>query len=462
MNTLQNSSTGARRPNIVYVHGHDIGRHIRPFGYAVDTPNMQFLAEAGILFRQVHAAAPTCSASRAALLTGESPHNAGMLGLAHRGFGLTHPERHLASTLSSAGYETILAGFQHVTHGDPSALGYTTLLDRDDFQAAAVMRNAAAWLEQHAAGPDRNPFFLDAGAFEAHRPFPEISERESHYIQPLPPLPDVPETRIDTARFQAAISDFDHAIGPLIRTIDRLGLTESTVIICTTDHGPPFPGMKCTLTAAGTGIMLIVRGPAPWVGGQVIDQLVSNIDLYPTICELAGIERPFWVQGASMVPLAHDPTHPIRTELFSEVTYHAAYEPMRAIRTDRWTFIRRFSERPVSVLPNTDAGESRDFLVEHDWGDRVIDPYQLYDNLLDPWNSANLFGRPEFGPIAEELADRLQRWMDETHDPLLSGPVPLPPGALVNPIDGDTPEGALFQAAADGSLTQVENPGALF
>src|SRR5688572_26770078 len=69
-------------PNIIYIHSHDTGRYIQPYGYPVPTPNLQRLAESGILFRQAYSAAPTCSPSRGALVTGQSPHSAGILGLA--------------------------------------------------------------------------------------------------------------------------------------------------------------------------------------------------------------------------------------------------------------------------------------------------------------------------------------------------------------------------------------------
>ena len=83
------------RPNILYLHSHDTGRHIQPYGHAVATPNLQRLAEQGVLFRQAFCAAPTCSASRAALLFGQGPHSAGMLGLTNRGFwpGDYHPHQ---------------------------------------------------------------------------------------------------------------------------------------------------------------------------------------------------------------------------------------------------------------------------------------------------------------------------------------------------------------------------------
>ncbi|MFP4356269.1 MAG: sulfatase-like hydrolase/transferase, partial [Phycisphaerae bacterium] len=102
------------RPNIVYIHSHDTGRYIQPYGYPVDTPRLQAFAEQGALFRKAFCAGPTCSPSRAALLSGQSPHNAGMLGLAHRGFCQMDFSRHIQHVLGEHGYETALSGMQHV------------------------------------------------------------------------------------------------------------------------------------------------------------------------------------------------------------------------------------------------------------------------------------------------------------------------------------------------------------
>ena len=73
-----------KRPNILYIHSHDTGRLTSPYGYSVPTPNLHRLASEGILFRQAFCAAPTCSPSRASLLTGECAHSNGMLGLVNR------------------------------------------------------------------------------------------------------------------------------------------------------------------------------------------------------------------------------------------------------------------------------------------------------------------------------------------------------------------------------------------
>ena len=102
-----------KRPNIVYLDSHATGRYVQPYGHAVPTPNIQSLAEEGVHFRQGFCAAPTCSPSRAALLTVQCAHNSGMLGLAHRGFALADCDHHLAQVLKGSGYRTVHAGVQN-------------------------------------------------------------------------------------------------------------------------------------------------------------------------------------------------------------------------------------------------------------------------------------------------------------------------------------------------------------
>ncbi len=107
--------------NILYLHTHDTGRYIQPYGYAVPTPNLMKLASEGTLVRQAFCAGPTCSPSRAAMLTGMNPHSCGMTGLAHRGFKLNDYSKHLAAFLGRQGYETVLCG-RIYNEGKPSAV----------------------------------------------------------------------------------------------------------------------------------------------------------------------------------------------------------------------------------------------------------------------------------------------------------------------------------------------------
>ena len=153
------------KPNIIYLHSHDTGRYIQPYGHNIPTPNLMRLAGEGVLFRQAFCAAPTCSPSRAALLTGQSAHSSGMIGLVNRGFGLRDTSQHLLHTLRANGYQTVLAGLQHL-HRDPAALGFDQIIAPSGRMTA---QNVAPVAADFLTNAPSQPFFMDNGFFETHR-----------------------------------------------------------------------------------------------------------------------------------------------------------------------------------------------------------------------------------------------------------------------------------------------------
>jgi N-sulfoglucosamine sulfohydrolase len=413
------------RPNIVYLHSHDTGRHIQPYGHQVPTPNIQRLADQGLLFRQAFSAAPVCSGSRAALLTGEYSHTNGMLGLAHRGYRLADYDHHLVHTLKQAGYTSTLIGEQHVA-ADPKDIGYDDIVELRSHQASEVAP-AAAKILREAIGP----YFLSVGFFETHRDFFEpTSVRDALYSLPPANLPDTAATRRDMAAYKASARALDQGVGTVLDAIED----DNTLVIFTTDHGLAFPGAKATLTDRGIGVLLIICGPGGFTGGRVSDALVSQIDLFPTITELLGIQRPDWVRGKSLLPLTSRGADEVNDAVFAEITFHAAYEPQRAVRTRRYKYIRRY-ERPV--LANIDDSPSKDYLLAHGLAERGAPEEQLYDLVFDP-NEADNIVDDEPG-IAAELRARLHAWMEETGDPLLDGPVAPAPGTEYNSADQRSP-----------------------
>ena len=424
-----------KAPNIIYIHSHDTGRYVQPYGHAIATPHIQKLAEQGTLFRQAFCAAPTCSPSRAALLTGQSAHSSGMLGLAHRGFSLHDERQHLAHTLQQAGYQTAQSGVQHLGP-DAAKLGYQRLLAPAGKSASQVAVAAAGYLRQ---GPPQ-PFFLDVGFFETHRDFPEPGAGEDpRHARPPQPLPDTKRTREDMAAYQASARQLDQGIGSVLEALQQSGRAEDTLVVCTTDHGIAFPGMKCNLSDHGLGVMLIIRGPGGFSGGRVCDALVSHIDLFPTLCNLGGLQKPPWLQGRSILPLVRGEAEKINEEVYGEVSYHAAYEPQRAVRTKRWKYIRRFGDRTLPVRSNCDDGPSKEEWLAAGWGGRPVPQEQLYDLVFDPLEGGNRALDPAAEPVLDEMRSRLQRWMRATGDPLLQGPVPAPTGAQINDPDDLSP-----------------------
>ncbi|MCB0116930.1 MAG: sulfatase [Caldilineaceae bacterium] len=435
------------RPNIIYIHSHDTGRYVQPYGYQISTPRIQQLAEQGVLFRQAFCAAPTCSPSRAALLTGQSPHNAGMTGLVNRGWGLNDNSQHLLHTLRAAGYLTVLGGLQHVAF-DPNSLGFDVNLSPQDTKVENVAPGVVDFLKN---APDQ-PFFLDVGFFETHREFPEAdADIDPAYVRAPAPLPDTPATRQDMTAYMTMARQLDDGYGLILDALDETGLAADTLIVATTDHGVAFPGCKGTLTDHGMGVMLILRGPGVFQGGRVLDALVSHIDVFPTLCDLLEIDAPAWLQGKSMLPLLTGAQDEINDAVFSEVSYHAAYEPKRAVRTQRYKYIRRYVAEQTGhhtmVLANCDDSLSKDAWLEAGWDQRQIADEQLYDLIFDPNEANNQVDNPAYAPILAEMRARLLAWMQQTDDPLLQGPVSMPPGAVVNKIDARSPKdtAGLFQ-----------------
>lgn len=424
-----------KRPNILYIHSHDTGRYIQPYGYNVPAPHVQQLAEEGVVFRQAFSVAPTCSPSRAGLLTGQCAHSSGMIGLAHRGFSLHDYSQHIIHTLDPLGYESTLIGLQHIAE-ETSTIGYHRVVDVESRHVRDVTPAAVEFLH---SGP-QEPFFLSVGFIETHREYHEPGPAEDwRYCQPPRPIPDTPRTRKDMAAYKASVRVLDEGVGAVLEALDGAGLGEDTLVICTTDHGIAFPAMKCNLTDHGIGVMLIMRGPEGLHGGKVIDGMVSHIDIFPTICELLEIEMPTWLQGTSLMPLIRGEAEEINDEIFADVTYHAAYEPKRCVRTKRWKYIRRFDHREKPVLPNCDDSLSKDVWLEHGWGEREVAAEALYDLVFDPNEAHNLADDPDKASVLEAMRQRLQDWMERTDDPLLKGPVPAPRGARVNDPTGLSP-----------------------
>ncbi|WP_242527204.1 sulfatase family protein [Ktedonosporobacter rubrisoli] len=420
------------RPNILYIHSHDTGRYVQPYGYAIPTPNIQRLAQEGVLFRKAFCAAPTCSPSRASLLTGQHPHSNGMLGLAHRGFALNDYTQHILHTLrQQAGYHSILIGEEHIAK-DFTRIGYDTIVNVKDFHAETLAPTAVSVIRDGLP----EPFFLSVGFFETHREFSgQTTQEDVNYTLPPAPLPDTPQARKDMAAFKASATLLDKGIGEIMHALEVKGLAENTLVICTTDHGIPFPLMKGNLTDHGIGVMLIMRGPGGFRGGKVSDALISQVDIFPTLCDLLAIDPPTWLQGRSFLPVVRGEVDTIHDAVFAEITFHAAYEPVRAARTERWKYIRRFDQQAGPVLPNCDDSPSKELLLQNGWQLHSRPVEQLYDLLFDPNEACNLADRLEYAPVLELMRARLINWMQETHDPLLKGAVSAPTGAELNSPD---------------------------
>ena len=434
--------------NIVYLHTHDTGRCISPCGFAVDTPNLAAFAREGALFRQAFDCGPTCSPARASLLTGTYPHQCGMLGLAHRGFRLNDPRKHLAAFLKRHGYRTVLCGVQHETADDPGTLGYEEVFEEGNRcghshggMGSGLANTAAACA--FLARRQETPFFLSLGLHATHRPFPESPDAadDPDFMRPPIPIPDTPECRRDWASFASMVRHVDRCFGRVLDTLTACGLREETLVLITTDHGPAFPGMKCTLSDHGCGVMFLLRVPG-MPEGTVIDALISHLDFYPTVCEWAQLPAPEWLEGCSLFPLLRGEERELHEALYAEINFHAARDVQRSVRTRRFRYVRRYDGYAGTVLPNIDDGPTKRFLLrEAELAEQPRIPVeQLFDLYRDPAESRSLLDDPASAGTLEKMRALLAEWQRRTRDSLPERLPHPPPGARLTRQSDPEPE----------------------
>lgn len=442
--------------NVLFFHSHDTGRYFSHYGFGDSSAEKvsQWALAHALTFRNAFCASPTCSPSRSALLTGQYPHSNGMLGLVHRGFSLYDYNQHLVPFLNRAGFSTVLCGVQHEGAGcfdsqeGGRIIGYseniTTYINEENINGESTAqwdlanaRRAAVWLSQEG----QEPFFLSVGLFSTHREYPSLKTINPNRLKPVALIHDSEENRVDHARFLESQLVYDQAFEIVIDALETSQYRDNTVVIVTTDHGLALPFSKCNLTEAGMGIALMMKVPGKELTDSATDALVSQVDLFPTLCELLGLEIPEWIQGQSFAHLFNDPKALHRKYLFGEINFHTSYEPARSVRTERYSYIHHGSGDDLHYrISNIDDSPAKHQLMSTGLKTWKKPPTALYDCCFDPLEKINLIDNPNYSQTVRELESILHQWQIETDDPLLYGEIPIPDGAIVNKPDCIEPD----------------------
>jgi N-sulfoglucosamine sulfohydrolase len=430
------------RPNILLVIADDWSYpHAGALGdRVVKTPTFDRIAREGALFRNAFVAAPSCTPSRASLLTGRAVHQ-----LEEGG--------NLWGFLPSkfAAYPDLL-----------EAAGYTVGFTRKgwgpgDFKAGGRSRNPAG--NQFASFGDfykqaskDKPFAFWFGSQDPHRPYDEGAGASSGMkaaVVAVPAfLPDTPATRGDILDYYFEVQRLDREAGEIIATLEAAGQLDNTVVIFTSDNGMPFPRAKANLYDGGAHVPLAIRFPAKTKTPRTVDDFVVLTDLAPTILEAAGLKPPAEMTGRTLMPLLAGDTQPGRDRVFLERERHAQVRrgdlgyPARAIRNKDFLYIRNMHpdrwpagdpEMYVSVGPfgDIDGGPTKDLLLERRTDPAIVRYFalatakrseeELYDLGKDPDQLENVAARPEYATAKSALRLALLNWMRDTHDPRAAG-----------------------------------------
>lgn len=417
------------KPNILMITCHDLGRHLGCYGVeSVQTPNIDRLASRGGRFENVYSTSGVCSPARGSLHTGRYPQSNGLMGLTHAPWWweLKDTERHSAQILRDLGYDTYLVGLNHIDPGNGPRLGYDHVLSKNWKADETVL--AAKELIQAATTDDERPFYAKVGFLEVHRPFTHGADTEKGVFIP-PWLQDTEDIRDDLAAFQATIRYFDEQVGQILDTLESSAVADNTLVIFTSDHGIPYPGAKWTVRKAGIEVPLVVYQPGTVFSGEkIFEELMSNVDVLPTVLDFLEEDIPASIQGQSFMPLVNgETTTPPRTAAFAQYTTDMKRDNLsRSVITDRYHLIRYFDQGravdyPVAVHPQTFASHEQRCKTT---GARPF--VQLYDIANDPYELKDIGSEVDHSGVVSELSKCLLNWMKEVEDPLLEGPLRTP------------------------------------
>jgi arylsulfatase A-like enzyme len=333
------AKSAPERPNILFFFADDWGRFARIYAEhgnlagtngLLRTPNLDRLAKEGVLFRNAHVNAPSCTPCRSSLLSGQHFWRTGR-GAILQGAVWDESIPTYPLLLRDAGYhlgksykvwspgspaDAPYGGQQHAFEKSGRAFNNfsenaTDLVAKGATVEAAraklleeVRGNFKAMLAAKAAG---QPFAYWFGPTNTHRAWVRGSGQKLWGLDPdalkgkLPAfLPDVPVVCEDLADYLGEVQALDAAMGVLLEELDRAGERSKTLIAVSGDHGAPgFPHGKCNLYGFGTGVSLIVAG-AGVKGGRVVDDMVTLPDLAPTFLEAGGVKPPAVMTGRSL------------------------------------------------------------------------------------------------------------------------------------------------------------------
>jgi len=411
-------------PNIIKIICHDIGKHLGCYGVkSVSTKAIDALAKNGILFENSYATSPGCSPSRAAIATGMYPHNNGVLGLAHAHFGwsLDKKVNHIAKHFFKNNYSSILFGLQHVTYNEKT-LGFKKIFP--ERPADAVVKNIKENIDSNLF---KKPFYAEINFFEPHRPFDfgGVKPFKSKGISVPKYIPNNHDTRKEFASMQGAIKKMDDSVAKIINILKRKNLYENTIILFTTDHGIPFPRAKGTLYDAGIETSLIISYPKLKIKNKKFKELISNIDILPTLLDFAKIKIPKIIQGKSFYPLIMNKKYNQNKHIFAEKTYHDLFDPIRCIRDKNYKLIINFdSDKIIRVPGDVMMGPTYKTMLKQMIN--VRDRYELYHIKTDKFERKNLAQNMKYKKIRQNLLKKIAKWMKSTKDPLLNNNIKSP------------------------------------
>jgi uncharacterized sulfatase len=427
----------------------------------VKTPAFDRVAREGIRFTRAFCDAPTCGPSRSAILTGQPIWRLEEAGNIHS----TLPKKFLtyAELLKESGYVTGFTGKGWSPgrlavggrDANPAGQEFKKKMRKPPFRSMSNKDYASNFEDFLGEVKKDQPFCFWLGTHEPHRGFEAGAGKRSgkdpsRVIVPSI-FPDHPVVRSDILDYYVEIEHFDQMVARALKSLEKAGQLDNTIVVVTSDHGMPFPRAKASLHDDGSRVPLAIRWPKGVIGsGRVYEGLVNLSDLAPTFLEAAGVGVPEMMVAKSLMGVLKNKSNIKRENAFVAMERHDGCRkggkgyPCRAVRTQEYLYIRNFEstrwpagnpdrEFCARYIPfgEVDSSPTKSLLMDnkdkpgfkrfYDLAFAKRPAEELYHVSNDPGQIINLAGKPKYSQIQKKLAAQLQEHLVRTKDPRALG-----------------------------------------
>ena len=401
--------TAAERPNVIVIVADDLGwADVGYHGGNIDTPSLDRLAEQGVQLNRFYTT-PICSPTRAALMTGRDPMR---LGVAYGvimpwdNIGVNPAEHFMPESFGAAGYQTAMVGKWHLGHAQmtyhPNERGFEHFYGHlhtevgfyppfanvggKDFQVNGVTADDEGYetylladeVSRYIRERDtQKPFFIYMPFIAPHTPLDAPAELQEKYKDIDTDLPPARSNQTDSTRriskmlmresarpmYAAVVDGMDQAIGQVLNTLDEEGLSDNTIVLFFSDNGgaaysyggadnAPLRGGKGETFEGGIRVVSLMRWPEKLQGGQIFDQVMTVMDVFPTLADAAGVDplNTFEFDGSSLWPSISEGTTHTREDMImfaSEIPIYGSFKLTAFDNT--WKLVQEMEQDQLST-----------------------------------------------------------------------------------------------------------------
>jgi len=439
--TTKESST---QPNILWISCEDISPNLGCYGDAASkTPVLDQLAAEGVRFTNAFTTVGVCAPSRSSIITGMYPASIGthnmrtgkdITGISKGEYktetGIVDPAGNSVSQYSAV----IPADVKCFTEYLRKAGYYCTNNNKTDYQFAAPI---TAWDENDSQAHWRNrpkdkPFFSVFNLNVSHESQIWKKKKDPLLINPdapqLPPyFPEDSIIRQDLARKYSNIAEMDTQVGEILQELKADGLLEKTIVVFFSDHGGPLPRGKRAIYDSGLKVPMIIRYPNQEKAGTTYDDMISFVDLAPSMLSLAGVKAPKYMQGQAFLGKYKTKS---RTEIYgSRDRMDEFYDMVRCVRNKKFMYVRNFHpewayyqdiqyRRQLDMMNRlVEMHETNQLNKEQELWFRQSKPVEeLYDVESDPFQLNNLAADPNYANLLKDMGTKLEKWQKDIGD----------------------------------------------